>query len=99
MTRLRFAPALGDDLSRAFEFLVSAGVADPQALFGHLLDALLMLEHHAEIGRPVAHGLRELVISRGKTGYLALYNDDLATDTVTVLRLRHQREAGHRRTQ
>ena len=36
----------------------------------------------------------ELVISRGKTGYVALYRYDEARDIVFVLALRHQREAG-----
>jgi hypothetical protein len=34
------------------------------------------------------------VISRGKTGYLALYHYDEARDRILVLAIRHQREAG-----
>ena len=45
-------------------------------------------------GRPVEHGLRELLISRGSSGYVALYRYDPATDVVLVLRVRHQREEG-----
>lgn len=40
------------------------------------------------------HALRELVISRGRTGYLALYRVDEAKARVLVLAIRHQREAG-----
>lgn len=47
------------------------------------------------IGREVEHGLRELVISRGKTGYVALYDFIESTETVLILALRHQREAGY----
>jgi hypothetical protein len=36
--------------------------------------------------------MRELVISRGRSGYLALYVHDPAADVVFVLALRHQRE-------
>jgi plasmid stabilization system protein ParE len=36
--------------------------------------------------------LRELVISRGRTGYLALYEYDEPSDLVIVLAVRHQRE-------
>ena len=44
------------------------------------------------MGRPVAHGMRELAISRGRSGYLALYVFAPAADVVFVLPLRHQRE-------
>jgi hypothetical protein len=36
--------------------------------------------------------LRELVISYGKTGYLALYRFLPVTDQVRTLAIRHQRE-------
>jgi hypothetical protein len=39
---------------------------------------------------------RELVISHGASGYLALYRHDAAPGVVRILRLRHQREAGYR---
>jgi plasmid stabilization system protein ParE len=39
--------------------------------------------------------IRELVISRGATGYLALYRFHAPTDTVRILRIRHQREGGY----
>jgi hypothetical protein len=44
------------------------------------------------MGRPVDHGMRELVISRGRSGYLAMYVFDPSADVVFVLALRHQRE-------
>jgi len=55
-------------------------------------DALNILQHHPRIGRPREAGLRELVISRGKTGYLALYEYDEVADLVIVLAVRYQRE-------
>jgi plasmid stabilization system protein ParE len=39
--------------------------------------------------------LRELVISRGRTGYVALYSFEEDQDAVLVLAIRHQREAGY----
>jgi len=39
--------------------------------------------------------MRELVISHGRTGYVALYDWLEAVDTVVILALRHQREAGY----
>jgi plasmid stabilization system protein ParE len=59
-----------------------------------ILEATAILQDHPLIGRIVEDGRRELVISRGKTGYIALYRYDEARDIVFVLALRHQREAG-----
>jgi plasmid stabilization system protein ParE len=59
---------------------------------------VLILEDHPEIGRPAGKGssLRELVISHGKSGYLALYEYSPAEQLIRVLAVRHQREAGYR---
>jgi hypothetical protein len=35
------------------------------------------------------------VISRGRTGYLALYSFEATHDVALILALRHQREAGY----
>jgi hypothetical protein len=43
----------------------------------------------------VEGGRNELPISRGKTGYVALYRYNELLDTVFVLAIRHQREAGY----
>lgn len=47
------------------------------------------------MGGPVEPGLRELAISRGHTGYMALYSFEQAHDAVLILAIRHQREAGY----
>ena len=56
-----------------------------------------MLEANPEIGRPYADlpELRELLISFGDSGYVALYRYDPGADSVYVLAFRHQREAGY----
>jgi plasmid stabilization system protein ParE len=54
-----------------------------------------ILERHPYIGRPVRGPLRELVISHGRTGYVALYRVAPRLDRVEVLAIRHQREAGY----
>jgi hypothetical protein len=46
------------------------------------------------IGHQVESGWRQLVISRGKSGYLALYEYAPAANRVTVRSIRHQREVG-----
>lgn len=58
-------------------------------------NAIEILRRHPYIGRKVQNGLRELVISRGRTGYVALYEFDPTRDRIVVLKLRHQLEAGY----
>jgi plasmid stabilization system protein ParE len=60
-----------------------------------ILDAVGVLELHPLIGRSVKKDRRELVISRGRTGYVALYSFRARQDVVFVLAVRHQREAGY----
>jgi plasmid stabilization system protein ParE len=59
-----------------------------------ILDAIEVLARHPFIGRPAEHGLRELVISRGRTGYLALYEFLEEDNVILVLTIWHQRELG-----
>ncbi len=51
------------------------------------MDGLQILKNHPMIGRIASY--RELVISRGRTGYVALYIDALQ-DVALVLAIRHQ---------
>lgn len=54
--------------------------------------AIDTLYHHPLIGRRVDGEIRELVISYGKTGYVALYRYVPAGDEVRILAIRHQYE-------
>jgi plasmid stabilization system protein ParE len=47
------------------------------------------------LGRVAEDGRRELVLSRGKHGYIAKYRWLPAEDVVLILAVRHQREAGY----
>jgi len=49
-----------------------------------------------QIGRPVRGGKRELVIGQASRGYVALYRYVAGVETVFVLALRAQREAGYK---
>jgi plasmid stabilization system protein ParE len=83
-----------DNLERAFKFLLDenpAAAAAPDAI----ASAVDTLAAHPLIGRRVEGDLRELVISFGATGYIALYRHVLPLDQVRVLALRHQREIGY----
>ena len=92
MTRWVFAAAAAEDLERLVEFLLERFPEDAIQTVDLITDALNILQQHPRIGRPLGAGLRELVISRGRTGYLALYEYDERSDLVIVLAVRHQRE-------
>ena len=94
MARLAFAARAYGDLDRIYDFVAVEDPPAAGAVVDLILDAVAILERHPLIGRPAEEGLRELVISHGKTGYVALYDYFSAEDVVLVLALRHQREAG-----
>lgn len=56
--------------------------------------AVETLAAHPLLGRRVEGELRELIISYGQTGYMALYRFAVRRDDVRILALRHQREVG-----
>lgn len=95
MPRVYLSDAALADLERLNEFSREAGDPLAAGLLEFALDALHVLSHQPGIGRPVAGGMRELIISRRRSGYLARYVFDEAIDRVRVLRIRHQREAGY----
>jgi len=54
-----------------------------------------VLKRRPLMERPVERDMRELVISRGRTGYVAPYSLDAIHDAVPILAVRHQRKAGY----
>ena len=96
MTVLVYSERALRDLERLSRFLGEREPATATATARLIVSALDMLRAHPQVGRPVEHPLRELVISRGRTGYVALYVYDELTDMATVHAIRHQREAGYR---
>ncbi len=83
------------DFGWIVSFLTEREPALAELAVARISEAVSALERHPLIGRPVERGLRELVISRGQTGYLALYRFLSTEDAVLILALRHQREAGY----
>lgn len=94
MTTLWFSRRALADVDRFTDFV---GNESPEAakILEVLAGAVRVLRDHPYIGRTVESGLRELVISRGRTGYIALYEFDPARDDIVIHKLRHQREAGY----
>jgi len=93
-----FAPEALADMERILEFNLQR---DPATALGHLekiRSAVLILHQHPKIGRSIGRGsrLRELVISHGNSGYIALYEYSPADELIRVAAVRHQREAGYR---
>jgi plasmid stabilization system protein ParE len=83
-------------LERLTDFLLRADApASAAEILPVLQSGLAVLRQHPLIGRKVEHDLRELMISRGRTGYVALYDYDVARDVAIVLAVRHQREGGY----
>lgn len=81
------------DLERISDVLVEHG--DDALVALDLIDeAIAILARHPLIGRRVEDDLRELVISLGKTGYVALYSFEVKYDAILMLVVRQQREAG-----
>ena len=92
MTQWLLTPESADDLERLSDFLQARAIETAVETIDLVLDALEILERHPRIGRPLQQGLRELVMSRGQSGYLALYSYDKQANVTLVLAIRHQRE-------
>jgi plasmid stabilization system protein ParE len=95
LARLIYSGHALKDLERLADFLLESDVISAAAAVGLIEDAVLVLKRHPLIGRPVESGMRELVISRGRSGYLALYSYEAGLDMAFILAIRHQREAGY----
>ena len=97
MTRIVLAPGSVDDFDRILGHLLQHGSDAATERVRAILAAIDVLATSPLIGRPARRGKRELVIGRGVSGYVALYRFAPASDTVTVLAVRAQREAGYGR--
>lgn len=95
MARLSYSAQALADLEHMSDFLVESDPAAAADTVELIAEAVNVLAHHPLIGRLVEPPLRELVISRGRTGYAALYSLEDAEDAVLILAIRHQREAGY----
>jgi plasmid stabilization system protein ParE len=95
MSRIELAPEIGDDFDRILDHLAQFQVENPASRIREIIEAISVLEHNPLIGRPTNHDKRELVIGRRSHGYVALYRYVAEVDTVFVLAVRSQREAGY----
>lgn len=98
MARVEIASEVLDDFDYILEYQAQLQLGDGAARVMEILHAIDALAHNPLIGRPVSGGKRELVIGRQARGFLALYHYVDEIDTVFVLAIRSQREAGYART-
>ncbi len=98
MSRILLAPEVEDDFERIFNFSFERSPEYAAQRIQAIMAAIDILETSPLIGRPVAYKQRELVISTGPSGYLALYRYDAMADIAYVLAVRSQREQDYKRS-
>lgn len=99
MPRIELAPGVGEDLDRILEHLTQYEVEDTASRVEDIMKAIDVLGRSPLIGRIVRSDLRELVVGRRARGYVALYRYVANLDTVFVLAIRGQKEAGYENTE
>ncbi len=81
-------------IERAFKLLRDKNPAAARDAVTAIQSAVDNLAAHPLIGRRIEGEVRELVISYGQTGYVALYRFVVPQNEVRVLAIRHQQELG-----
>jgi plasmid stabilization system protein ParE len=95
LAKLIYSDRALEDLDRVVRFLLDTDLGIALDTFTLIEEAIVVLMRHPLIGRPIEAGMRELLISRGRSGYVALYSFEQLYDAVLVLAIRHQREIGY----
>lgn len=95
MAQVIYSARALENLAHALEVPTGENAAAREATPGAIGSAINLLAAHPLVGRRVEGDIRELVISFGATGYVALYRFVVQQDQVRVLALRHQREIGY----
>ena len=95
MAEIVFSEEAFADLERIIDFLLEASSEQAREALEDIRSGIDVLGRHPLVGRRIEGNIRELVVSWGSAGYLALYRFDPALDLVRILRIRHQREAGY----
>jgi len=94
LVRIVFSPKALFDLERLTDFLIETDKTAALATLEIIESAIQILVEHPYIGRSCDMHIRELIISRGKSGYVALYTFDEAKNSVLICAIRHQKESG-----
>jgi plasmid stabilization system protein ParE len=95
MARVEVTERALADLERLFDFIASEDLRRARTQLLSVRKALELLADHPLLGRAAENGRRELILSRGRYGYIAKYRWQPADDVVLILTIRHQLEAGY----
>jgi plasmid stabilization system protein ParE len=95
--RVIITQGAADGLERCRLFLADKNPLAARRAGQIIENQFILLETTPDIGRPLEDhpDFRELVITFGESGYVALYRHELEADTVYILAFRHQKEAGY----
>ena len=95
MARVIYSASALNDLERIYESLDAEDPTLAANTLASILGTLRALGEHPLLGRPAEAGFRERQISRGRTGYVAVYRVHELDDAVVVAAVRHRHEAGY----
>ena len=95
MSAIELAPEIAEDFQRILEHLIAFEEVNSQQRVTEIIEAIGILANKPLIGHPSTSDLRALVIGKSSHGYIALYKYAPAIDTVFVLAMRSQPEAGY----
>ena len=96
MARVQITVRALADLERLFDFLAEHNPKRARERMLSVRRALELLADHPLLGRQAEDGRRELILSRGRFGYVAKYRWMPAEDVILILAVRHQLEAGYK---
>ena len=96
MPSVVYAERALDHLERALDFIRRENPAAAAGAVRAVTSAGALLAEHPLAGQRVHGDIRELVISFGATGFVALYRFEPLGQQVRILALRHQRELRYR---
>jgi plasmid stabilization system protein ParE len=84
-----------DHIERAFQILRDKSPDAAHSAVTAIQSAVDNLASHPLVGWRLEGELRELIISYGNSGYVALYRFVIPADETRILAIRHQREIGY----
>jgi plasmid stabilization system protein ParE len=96
MARVQITIRALADLERLFDFLADHNPKLARERMLSVRRAFELLADHPLLGRQAEDGRRELILSRGRFGYVAKYRWVAAEDVGLILAVRHQLEAGYK---
>ena len=96
MPRLIWAQPALIDVQRLYRFMAPKNLDAAKRAVNAIRQGVKVLGQQPGVGRPVEDmpdEFREWIIDFGDSGYVARYR--VSTDAVTILTVRHQKEAGY----